>query len=354
LFLLYALLVLWLAAGIERQPTAKAAAMTAEKIAIIIAARNERHMLPQCLAALAAQQFDRPFEVLIADDHSMDGSAEWVHDFVQGRPGWKLITAPAQSPWQSSKKAALQAAIEAAEGEWLVFTDADCRPSVTWLTALAACFDQDTKLVAGFSPQITSGSKLWRQFLLMDSLSAALVAAGSLGRGKGVTGTGRNLAYRRSAWLSVNGFFSLPDSLSGDDDFIIQQLARSGKGRYCLSPQAVVSAQGPADWQEFLRQKLRHLSAGRHYPLPAQLLYGLYHSLNAVVWLGWLLSFFISPLLMLPFLGKLIIDGIAIWSLARVLQQPVTLVGLLIWEPFFILYHLWVAVHRWQQPSAWR
>ncbi|WP_460501980.1 glycosyltransferase, partial [Hymenobacter agri] len=93
---------------------------------ILIAARNEAENLPQLLRDLAAQTLPAAqFEVLIADDHSTDGTAAIVAAAAE-EVGFalRLIALPADA---TGKKAALLAAQQAARAPWLVCTDADCR-----------------------------------------------------------------------------------------------------------------------------------------------------------------------------------------------------------------------------------
>ena len=353
LLLFYGALMTWLVLGISRHRAIHVLTPSGEHLSVIIAVRNARRQLPSCLQALADQDYDGPIEVLIADDHSTDDTAAWVQAFIQKRPNWKLIQPSESGPWKSSKKAALEAAIDLAQGEWLLLTDADCVPPVTWIRTLASCFDKATVLVAGFSPQRWADRPGWNRFLLIDSLSAALVSAGTLGWGQGCTGSGRNLAYRRSAWKQIRGFAELPNSLSGDDDFIIQALSRIGRVRYCLSPLSVVPALGPPNWRQFLRQKQRHLSAGRHYPLRTQLLYGLYHTINVIFWLTFGCAFFFNGWLSVPLLAKMVCDAAALQSLAKPLRQKIAFPAFLQWQVLFVLYHLRAALRFFLPPKTW-
>jgi len=353
LLLLYGIILIWVVSGVDRNQATRDDGQSDPEVAVIVAVQNERNQIPFCLQALANQDYSR-YHVLIVDDHSTDGTGAWIQEFIKDRPNWRLLSAAPPQPWKSSKKAALQAAIEQAHGEWLLLTDADCSPPPTWIRTMASRFQAQTSLVAGFSPQTCPCASWWRGFLMADSLAAAVVAAGTIGHGIGITGSGRNLAYRRSAWQRMEGFSHLPDSLSGDDDFIIQRLSRSGGLHYCLSADSVVPAQGPRNWREFLKQKKRHLSAGAHYPLPVQAVYSVYHLLNTALWVGFFSGILFTPRLILPFGLKVLLDGLVLLSIARPLQQNLPLVGFLAWQPLFLLYHAWMACHGWQPPATWR
>jgi cellulose synthase/poly-beta-1,6-N-acetylglucosamine synthase-like glycosyltransferase len=350
--ILYGSLVLWLLFGLDRRKIPMQN-RPVEKITVIVAVRNNRGPLLCCLEALARQNYPHPFGVLVVDDHSQDGTLASAEQFVQNHPHWRVLTAASQPTFISSKKAALHQAIMQTDSEWLVFTDADCIPPPTWLQSLADHFFPQTVLVAGFSPQFSSANSWWRRVLLIDSLSAALVSAATIGRQSGVTGAGRNLAYRRSAWCRISGFNSLPDTLSGDDDFIIQKMSRVGRVYYCMAPEAVVPAQGPENLREFLRQKQRHLSSGRCYPVAVQATYGLYHGLNLLLWLCAVGSLFYHQWLY-PLLGKWLIDALALYSFSRLLRQNFSWIPFLIWQGIFVFYHVRAGWQRFQQPTTWQ
>lgn len=60
------------------EPDPVGAAAGAEGISVIVASYNSRSLLERCLESLYAHPVRRPFEVLVADDASTDGSAEMV------------------------------------------------------------------------------------------------------------------------------------------------------------------------------------------------------------------------------------------------------------------------------------
>lgn len=91
------------------------------KVSLIIPVYNAEHCLPEALKALSAQTF-RDFEVVFADDASTDGSAALLETFCAGSGlPCKLIRARENG----GAAAARNLALEAAEGEFLAFADAD-------------------------------------------------------------------------------------------------------------------------------------------------------------------------------------------------------------------------------------
>jgi glycosyltransferase involved in cell wall biosynthesis len=102
--------------------------MTEPLVSVIIPARDSAATLERTLTALADQTLDEPFEVLVVDDGSRDGTAQVAERhaaFV------RLI----QNERSMGPGAARNRGVAQARGSVLAFTDADCFPTPTWLVA---------------------------------------------------------------------------------------------------------------------------------------------------------------------------------------------------------------------------
>lgn len=94
-------------------------AMPERKLSIIIPARNEAQNLPILLKSLAIQT-SRPFEILVVDDASDDNTAQVASDY-----GAQVITFLRGEDKWLGKSAACWAGAQAANGDYLLFLDAD-------------------------------------------------------------------------------------------------------------------------------------------------------------------------------------------------------------------------------------
>jgi glycosyltransferase involved in cell wall biosynthesis len=111
-------------------------------VAVVVATRDRAPRLRRLLDALAAQDLAEPFEVVIVDDGSTDGTAavlaaeqrfplRGVHRDAAGGPA-----AARNDGWR------------AAEARLVAFTDDDCVPTPGWLRALVAAARADEDVVA--------------------------------------------------------------------------------------------------------------------------------------------------------------------------------------------------------------
>ncbi len=345
LIFLYAVYPIYLRVGMTRLNRAQKAQLSLSSVSIIISAKNEERYIASCLNALVAQNYPKNLlEIIVADDGSTDQTASIVQGFAKRYFFVKLIHSFKDKEFQSSKKSALAAGLRRASGEFIFFTDADCQPPTDWLQNMLTHFKDRTGLVAGFSPQ-KSNSLLWSNVLIADSLAAACVAAGSIGWQRGVTCTGRNLAVRRAALQDIGYYNNFPDSLSGDDDFLLQLVARHPDWRvaYSTSPESVVPASGSSSFRSFMRQKQRHLSAGHYFPSKIKFAYGLFHTVNFLIWLCALAGVFFSWIFILPLLIKLLFDFSLLKYWSGLLNIKVKIMPFLLWDGLFLIVHLCAA-----------
>ena len=111
--------------------------------------------------------------------------------------------------------------IKASRYEWIVVTEPQCKPmSNQWLKSLATHFSPETDIVLGYSNYIQNKEKFARHIRL-DSMFQAMRYLGRAASGHPYMGIGRNLAYRKSLYLSHKGFTTQLNLQRGDDDLFI-------------------------------------------------------------------------------------------------------------------------------------
>jgi cellulose synthase/poly-beta-1,6-N-acetylglucosamine synthase-like glycosyltransferase len=197
------------------------------KISVVIPVRNEAAKIEQCLEAVFSQSL-KPYEVIIVDGHSTDGTVERAQKF------------PAKVLYEDyhTRGGACQVGIENAASEYIAFTDADCIPDKDWLANLIKEFDDSIVGVGGGTINVTRS--FWEKSidLAMNTFlgGANTVQARFFKTPRFVRSiSGCNSMYRKTAILEVGGFNV---KITGEDAELNRRLLKMGRLKY--TPKAVI------------------------------------------------------------------------------------------------------------------
>ena len=129
-------------------------------VSVITVSWNRRDLLAECLRGLFAQTWE-PFEVIVVDNGSTDGSAEMV------AAEWGARARLLRSDRNLGYACAVNRGIRASRGAYVATLNNDAVPDPGWLTALVEAAEQDsrigmvaTKVVSFEDPRIFDGTGL--------------------------------------------------------------------------------------------------------------------------------------------------------------------------------------------------
>jgi glycosyltransferase involved in cell wall biosynthesis len=104
-------------------------------VSVVIPVRDAAGTLAQQLAAVAAQEYDGEWEIVVADGGSADGGLELARRWAAGVPRARVLDVSAHGAGPNRTR---NAGAAAARGDFLAFCDADDVAAPGWLAALAA------------------------------------------------------------------------------------------------------------------------------------------------------------------------------------------------------------------------
>jgi GT2 family glycosyltransferase len=206
-------------------------------ISVVVPAYNAAAFLAEALASGRAQT--RPAaEVIVVDNGSTDASQAIAQALgLLAHPDDLSLRGPAGQEHRPNTASTRT-------GEFLAFTDDDCRPEPTWLQDIVDCvrrWDADGvggRILPEWSapppPWLATDRHLWTTIAMLDDSEVRRVEMGPWQRANGFRVWGANMAFRRSAFDAVGGFnpASGPRGLkkySHEEIELVRKLVEAGK-----------------------------------------------------------------------------------------------------------------------------
>jgi cellulose synthase/poly-beta-1,6-N-acetylglucosamine synthase-like glycosyltransferase len=262
IFSLYAIFMLYFLSGLIRlRKTTLVKSLKESTVSVIVAARNEGENIGNLLKNLNHQTYPQEkLQVIIADDRSTDNTWSIIEDYVNKNTNFYGVKISEQSTTMTPKINALTKAIKKSTGEIIISTDADCRVPNTWIESIVETFDKETGIVIGYSKIDTKSEYFFDHYQSIDFLALMSANAGTLGWGNAWTGSGQNIAYRRSDFDKIEGFNPVADSVSGDDFYLVQAISKIAKVKYNTNPNGFVKTRPSVNIGKFISQRIRWAS----------------------------------------------------------------------------------------------
>ncbi|MBL8142815.1 MAG: glycosyltransferase [Acidobacteria bacterium] len=201
--------------------------MSGLRLSVVIPVLDMAGSIGPCLDALLAQSYPRALtEIVVVDNGSTDGTRAIVERYpvtclVERRPG-----APS----------ARNRGIEAATGDYVVFTDADCVPVRTWLARLAAAATaHDADAVGGGLAVLDPSASLLARY---SAVIGQYDPDATLRHPRYPYAATANVAIRRSLLQAAGGFD--PSFTTYDAAELFWRLSQARPLATALEPRALV------------------------------------------------------------------------------------------------------------------
>jgi rSAM/selenodomain-associated transferase 2 len=198
-------------------------------VSVIIPTLNEAAVIAGTIDALRSQA---PFEIIVADGGSTDGTAEHAGGADD------VLAAP------RGRAAQMNAGAAVARGQHLLFLHADCVLAAGALTAASAALRRRGVIAGCFTMRVRAAGLLYRA---IDACATARV------RLTGIAYGDQGLVLRRADFERLGGF---PALRLMEDVFLSRRLRR--EGRVVVLPHAIHVS--PRRWEQagLVRQTLRN------------------------------------------------------------------------------------------------
>lgn len=252
-------------------------------VSVIVCAKNEEQNLRDYLQALFTQDYPE-YEVIVVNDGSVDDTRTFLEYWQKRYRNLRLTFVPIEAQVTSTKKLAITLGAKAAQYDYLLLTDADCRPeSPHWISEMMKGFAQpsavssqqsEVSIVLGFGAYFVKPGLLNR-LIQFDTLLNGLQYLGMAVCGHPYMGVGRNLAYRKQLFFAHGGFYGLLNNKAGDDDLFVNREATATNTAVVCTPDSLTWSVPKNSLSDWLHQKRRHLSVAPKYKFATKLRLGL-------------------------------------------------------------------------------
>src|SRR5271165_5751657 len=206
------------------------------EVSIIVPARNEEACLANCLRTLVGQA-GPSYEIIVVDDHSTDGTRAIAESFPV-----RVITAdPLPEGWSGKCNAAWTGA-KIAQGEWMLFTDADTKHAANSIaTGLQEAKESSADLLS-YSPKQEVGSLAERALmpLIFAELATTYPPKEVCDPNSPVAAAnGQYLLFRREAYDALGGHAAV--AAASLEDLELAKRAKQAGHKLCFHFSDVVT-----------------------------------------------------------------------------------------------------------------
>ncbi len=245
-------------------------------VSVIICARDEAANLAKNLPGSLIQEYRTTHEVIVVNDNSFDDSKYLLEEFQKEFKQLHVVELKQEAMHIAGKKFPLSMGIKAAKYEIVLLTDADCVPaSEFWINKMQATYDDDTEIVLGYGAYHKKKGLL-NKIIRWETLHSAMQYFSYSLAGLTYMGVGRNLSYKKTIFFRHKGFSAHNKLASGDDDLFINMAATGKNTKINIDPDTFTLSEPAKNWQQWIKQKSRHYTTGKHYKALHQFLLGLY------------------------------------------------------------------------------
>lgn len=253
-------------------------------ISVIIAAKNEAQNLKDNLPFIINQNYPN-FEIIVINDASIDASLAIIQAFQQQNKHIKIVNLVATSSYNGNKKNAISQGVKAASFDYLLFTDADCKPnSKNWISQMTNQFSDKKQLILGYGAYQKIDNSFLNKLIRYETLLTAIQYFSYAKAGIPYMGVGRNLAYKKELFLENSGFENHKHIKSGDDDLFVNEVGTHENTEICFSNESFTISKPKTSFKNWFVQKRRHVSTATNYKPIHQFLLGLFFSSQFLFW----------------------------------------------------------------------
>lgn len=202
------------------------------RVSVVIPARNEARNIARCVRSVLAADYGN-FEVVVVDDHSVDGTARIATDAADGDPRLQVRENAPLPPGWFGKQWACATGAGVATGELLLFADADTAHSPDLLPRLVAARESMQAELISVAGHQELGT-FWERIIQPQVFALLFIRFGGTEgvnrarRASDVIANGQCLMVTREAYDAIGGHAAVKHSVA-EDLMLAQSMHAAGR-----------------------------------------------------------------------------------------------------------------------------
>jgi hypothetical protein len=252
--------------------------------------------------------------------------------------------------------------IKGASHEHLLLTHANSKPnSRDWLRNMMQHFTPETEIVLGYGAFEKQNGFL-NKIIRFDTFINALQFLSFALAGKTYSGSGRNLAYKKSLFFKVKGFASHYHIEPGDDDLFVNEAATKHNSKIEVAVNSHIVSRVKKTFKDWIFQKRMQSGTFRHYNIGSKILLISYRFSQYFFFASFIILLILQfqPILILSlFAFRLLIQMIIFNKSMRLLSEKDLLLFstvieflLLVIYPFIMVTNLFIVKNKWKKANG--
>jgi len=226
-------------------------------VSVILYAKNNAEEVRKIMPLLLNQNYHE-FELVLVNNASFDETLDIFKEYASMYPNIRIVDVENNQAFWGSKKYALTLGIKASKHEYLLFIDAENRPSSeTWLMQMSSHFTLNKTIVLGTS-MYEKKKGFFNKIIRYDMIWNQLHSFAWTRTGNPFTVNLKNIAYKKEEFYKVKGFIDHMQNPKYENDLFVNQAATGKNTTLCEQPSATLIVPVLKNYRQFVSLKKEH------------------------------------------------------------------------------------------------
>lgn len=233
-------------------------------VSVVILAHNQAASLRRNLPAILEQDYEQ-YEVIVVNNASTDETEDVLQALEFKYPHLHHTFTPSSARYISRKRLSITIGFKAARHDWVLLTEADCRPQTPyWIADMSKSFSPHTQMVLGYANYAAQNTRLSREsvfFRLYHQMQYLPWAA----HHQAYRGSLCNLAYRKSHFIAHRGFADDINLVSGAAELLVNRHSTADNTAVNLLPRTRIEQERITEKRLWKQERMYYMETRRHF-----------------------------------------------------------------------------------------